>query len=786
MIKTFRPRRWICPTCVCRQRRVQGNLANLAAPAPSEDARLPPASYTATGWHRDDKNLRRIFDSQPFWQEFSQRRRAELSARPVGLFTNKYLTHPGGFQEFAAVTLQRAKKIVAKVLAASTIREYKAIVRDLDRLSDLLCRVIDLADFVRATHPDHEIQATATKAYGLMFEYMNVLNTTRGLNEQLKRAAADPEVWSSWSEEEKVVAQILIKDFSKSAIDLPPAERQKFVDLSNDISQLGSSFVDSMAPEKEYLVLESSRLSGMDPVLVKKMIKWGKVNLPTVGAPASLALRTVHDPEVRREIYMANRTVAPGQIQRLEGMLKRRAELAKLSGYGSFAEMALTDKMARSPRSVDKFLDALSRDNATRVQQELSELLKLKHEDSTNGNGLGQLNPWDRDYYISRLLSRSRSRNRTPDFLSAYFSIGTVIQGLSRLFTRLYGIRFVPRETSPGETWNDDVRRLDVVDESDGHIAVVYCDLFERAGKNPNPAHFTLRCSRLIPASEIAEVARETGSLATAEDAVNDGMAAARNPHTGELYQLPTIALICDFSRNATHSRPTLLNFRDVQTLFHEMGHAVHSMLGRTSLQNVSGTRCATDFAELPSVLMEHFASAPEVLGLFSRHWETDQPLPYQMVKEKLALDRRFAGTETEHQILLARLDQAYHSALPSSPDFNSTTTYHGILSPPNSSLQEPKGTTWQGFFGHLFGYGAAYYSYLFDRAIAGKVWKDVFGEGRESLSAERGGRFRDEVLRWGGGRDSWACVAGVLKDERLVEGGVAAMEEVGRWGVRD
>ncbi|KAI9868694.1 MAG: Mitochondrial intermediate peptidase [Trichoglossum hirsutum] len=786
MIKAFRPRRWICPTCVYRQRRIQRGLVNAAAPSPSEDVRLPLASYAAPESSRDDQILRQIFDSQPFWHEFSQRHSARLSPRPAGLFRNKYLTHPEGFQEFAAVTLQKAQKIVAKVLEASTIEEYGSMVRDLDRLSDLLCRVIDLADFVRVTHPDRKIQAAATKAYGLMFEYMNVLNTTTGLNEQLKRATANPEVWGSWSEEEKVVAQILMRDFSKSAIDLPPAERRKFVDLSSDISLLGSSFVDNMAPEKDYLTFESSRLKGMDPVLVGRLTKWGKVRLPAVGPPAGLALRTVHDAGVRREIYIANRTAARSQVQKLEGMIRRRAELAKLSGYGSFAEMALTDKMAKSPESVNKFLHALSRDNAVRVQQELSELLRLKREVSANCSASSQLNPWDRDYFISSLLTRSRSKTRAPDFLSAYFSLGIVMQGLSRLFTRLYGIRFVPRETSPGETWNDDVRRLDIVDESDGHIAVVYCDLFERAGKNPNPAHFTLRCSRLISALEIAETAHETGSLAAAEDAVNDGMAANRDPHTNELYQLPTIALICDFPRNASQDRPTLLSFRDVQTLFHEMGHAVHSILGRTSFQNVSGTRCATDFAELPSVLMEHFVSAPEVLGLFARHWETDHPLPYQMVKEKLSLDRRFAGTETEHQILLALLDQAYHSTLPLSPDFNSTHIYHSTFTPPTASLQEPKGTAWQGFFGHLFGYGATYYSYLFDRAIAGRVWKKVFGEGRESLSVERGGKFREEVLRWGGGRDGWACVAGVLGDGRLKEGGGRAMEEVGRWGVRE
>src|SRR5690606_14553276 len=103
----------------------------------------------------------------------------------------------------------------------------------------------------------------------------------------------------------------------------------------------------------------------------------------------------------------------------------------------------------------------------------------------------------------------------------------------------------------------------------------------------------------------------------------------------GSIYQLPTITLICDFSRGA-YSRPTLLTFREVQTLFHEMGHALHSIVGRTELHNVAGTRCATDFAELPSVLMEYFAKDPQVLALYARHYETDERLPIQLLEENL------------------------------------------------------------------------------------------------------------------------------------------------------
>lgn len=338
------------------------------------------------------------------------------------------------------------------------------------------------------------------------------------------------------------------------------------------------------------------------------------------------------------------------------------------------------------------------------------------------------------------------------------------------MFSHLYGIRFIPSPPSPGETWNPDVRRLDVVCETTGHIAVVYCDLFSRPDKAPNPAHFTLRCSRRISAAEEAQ-AHAMG------EAADDGMASARRPDTGELYQLPTIALICDFASST--GGKTLLSFREVQTLFHEMGHAVHSMLGRTDLHNVAGTRCATDWAELPSVLMEHFAASPEVLALFARHHETDAPLPPQLLQERVKTDTLLEASETRAQILLAVLDQAYHSPLPGDTNFSSTTVYRAVDA--EYGLVPGEETSWQGFFGHLFGYGATYYAYLFDRAIAAQVWQEVFR--KNPISRRAGEKFRSDVLEWGGARGGWRCLARLMRRPELEDGGRESMREVGRWG---
>lgn len=772
----------------CLYARIATRRFQIFAPAVPA-ARSPPlvGHSPISSKKHDDWLLRNIFDSPQVWHDFLQRTHGNVGLRK-GLFQNRYLTQPSGFHDFTRDTLQKCSRIVTKVLAASSTEEYTSLPQVMDRLSDSLCRVLDIAEFVRSTHPSQSFQQAANETFVALFEYMNVLNTTPGLNTQLRKALESPEIASAWGEEEKIVARNLLKDFDKSAIHLPREQRVKFVQLSSQISRHGMLFLQNMGPARSTLKFSIKRMKGMNPILLSQ-IKDGRSNavISTLSPEASAALRTVEDEGVRKGIYIAGRTAHPHQIHTLETFLQLRAEVANLSGYQSYAEMNLFDKMAKSPEAVKSFLTTLSANNSLLIKQELDEMVKLKSQSAPVGDRVVELSAWDREFYRSRLATLQRSKSRKPDFVSAYFSLGTVIQGLSRLFNRLYGVYFLPHETAPGETWNADVRRLDVLDENEGHIAVLYCDLFARQGKSPNPTHFTLRCSRRITDVEISESAALFPDLDPAS-AANDGMATSLSPTDGILRQIPTIAIICDFQTPKDPSKPTLLSFREVQTLFHEMGHAIHSILGRTNLHVVSGTRCATDFAELPSVLMEHFASDPHVLQLFARHWETDKPLPYEMIAEQLAIDRSGQGADTEAQIQFALLDQAYHS-IPhdSSSDLNSTNIFHSISSQ-YSSIPEPPKTTPQAFFGHLVEYGGTYYSYLFDRCIAGKIWKDVFqsGKGGAAVNREHGQRFREEVLKWGGSRDGWSCVAGVLGNEKLSEGGPEAMAEVGRWGVRD
>ncbi|KEY67611.1 hypothetical protein S7711_07808 [Stachybotrys chartarum IBT 7711] len=785
MISSRGPRLWVCTRCVRRvtKPRQHRRWESTTASAAGNPHPFSPVQHATSGRH-DDAVLRKLFDSP------GRSLPALFQKKSQGLFRNRYLTSPQGFELFAQKNLEKATRIVKKVLGASTVDEYRAIVRDMDRLSDMLCRVLDLCDFVRMAHPSPQFQHAASVAWSMVYQYMNQLNTMVGLSDQLHKAMSIPEVTAAWSEEESTVAELLKLDFTKSAVKLPQWSRDKFVELSSQISETGSKFVQGMAPETSTITLPSHRFYGLYPSLAAALKFRNKLSIPTIGSEAAAALQSVYDEETRKEIYVAGHQASRATIRHLESMLKLRAELARLAGFQSHGHMALKDRMmAKSPASVMEFLLALREHNTPIIQEELRELTDKKRERLSVSDV--QLRPWDKDFYMEKIRADIRSRVRQEDQLAAFFSVGTVMQGLSRLFDRLYGIRFVPRESTPGETWHPDVKRLDVVSDQGGTVAVLYCDLFYRAGKSPNPAHFTIRCSRQILSSEIAEAGADAEapgmpSFDSLESAANDGM--ETHVRDGTLYQLPTIALICDFPKNDNAREPAFLSFNSVETLFHEMGHAIHSILARTAFQNVSGTRCATDFAELPSTLMEHFAADPSVLSLFARHWKTDTPLPYSMVAERILLSKRFEGMDTEHQILLAMVDQAYHSPGVGDASFDSTRVFHDIHERFAHGPKDPPETCWQGFFGHLHSYGSTYYSYLFDRVLAERVWRVVFraGDAGAAVSRENGERLKENLLKWGGGRDPWVCLAETLQDERLAPGDEKSMALVGSWGIKD
>ncbi|TXT07151.1 hypothetical protein VHUM_03321 [Vanrija humicola] len=752
--------------------------ATFAKPVP-----VAPVSSAAAA----DSDVRELFDT-PY---------APGTAAPSGLFGYPVLTSPEALEPLTYRTLVHARAIVDRIARAQddpTGRELRLVVKNLDRLSDLLCGVIDMCELVRNAHPSPEWVAAADETYEALCSYMNELNTSRGLFDALVATLAAPHD-PPLSHAERQVALTFLRDFEKSGIDLAPDVRARFVELSDSLMTLGRRFLSAATtgpnPSPPIEIPDPERLlDSLGPQFYNTLKRsWRGAALVTPGSwEAQMIARYARDGEARRLVYVGNSRADPERVGVLEEMLAQRAELAGVLGKKNWAEVALVDKMAKTPENVQGFLESLAEHHRATALSDVAMLQAIKSASITGIEVSGdpektKLQPlyaWDRDIYTERYISSLAPASLEP--LAPFFSTGTVMRGLSRLFSRLYGISFRPAPVAPGEVWHPSVRRLDVVDESEGVIGVIYCDLFSREGKPASgAAHYTVRCSRRVDDDDL----RGDGLVDGWDASFGPGLETAGDAIPGRegRYQLPIVVLTTDFG-SVERDRPALLGWHEVETLFHEMGHAMHSMIGRTEYHNVSGTRCATDFVELPSILMEHFVSSPEVLSLFAEHYATGAPLPMELLAAHRRLQQSLAALETHGQIVMAMLDQQYHSLAPGGAV--DSTAVHNALQNRVGVVPAVEGTAWQTQFGHLQGYGATYYSYLFDRAIAGKVFETLFAA--DPLSRDGGDVLKTKLLKWGGGRDPWEMVGDVVggeEGEAVAKGDERAMGLVGGWYIK-
>ncbi|TFK30896.1 mitochondrial intermediate peptidase [Coprinopsis marcescibilis] len=718
----------------------------------------------------DDKALVALFD-QPSLSS------SRSTFSHTGLFGHPSLTHPRSLVSLAESTLVRAQLLTNRILeAGNSQHELSQVVKNLDRLSDMLCGVIDLAELVRNAHPDRLWIEAANHAYETLCEFMNVLNTHTGLYTVLKTVLSDPTIFNSLNTEARQTALIFWHDFEKSAINLPPAQRNKFVSLSSDILVLGRQFLENANTARPPTSIKASDLAGLKDkgmgVRLKLQAHFTQRDLQVYpgSLQAQMIMRSAPNEEPRRRIYLAANSSTPDQIETLEALLRKRGELAQLVGSESFAHMSLDDKMAKNPDNVNNFLDALidhTRPTARNALRTLAQRKQAHH-------GLDSppvIQAWDRDFYCPPDLP-------APPVPLPPLTLGTVFMGLSRLFRHLYGVSLRPVESASGELWHTDVQKLEVVDEEHGIIGWIYADLFARRGKPGGAAHYTVRCSRRTDEDDEANDGMLEGAeLQIRESQDFEAVKRHRLPNQDGVFQLPLVVLLCEFARPTLSKGPTVLEWYEVQTLFHEMGHAMHSMLGRTEYQNVSGTRCATDFVELPSILMEHFLKSPAVLSLF----EADETSKLRQIGNHH--NDPCHAIDTYSQIMLAVVDQIYHSSTVLNRSFDSTEEFSRLHNT-RGLIPHVPGTSFQTQFGHLFGYGATYYSYLFDRAIASRVWSKVFSQ--NPLDRELGEKYKREVLKWGGARDPWEMVSTLLHAPELQAGDAEAMREVGRWRIED
>lgn len=637
----------------------------------------------------------------------------------TGLFGIDQLQGPEGFHILRDDSLDRANRLVREIVKSP--QSSQNVVGLFDELSNTLCKVADLAEFIRVAHPQPRFRATAEQASVAVSSLVEQLNTDRRLYNSLKKSKFNDEL-------DDHVAKLFLFDFEQCGIHLDDEKRRLVLQLNESILKLGSIFA---ANANQSRLVTTSQL----PENIRHLFTSNSGKTIISGLHADSDNELVRETAYR--IYLQ-----PDEIQDdiLTNLLRCRLKLAQLCGFKSYAQRAVKGSIARSPEIVKDFLDILNdriRDLADKDYKQMLELKQNEKQLVSNKLEPVRLNAWDVPYYSANY--KRGIYNESVLESMPYFSVGVCMDGLNMIFNKLYGVKMQVDTCKSGELWHNDVIKLSIIDEeSNEKLGYIYCDLFERPMKQHQDCHHTIQGGCHL----------------------RDGS-----------YQLPIVVLMLSLP-DSNDNNPTLLSPSMVDNLFHEMGHAMHSMMARTKYQHITGTRCSTDLAEVPSILMEFFASDPRVVSQFARHHSSGERMPEELMRRWIKSKKVFTASETQLQVFYAALDQAYHgeNLFPENDaDYHDnstklTTSTTDILARIQSqyySIPYVEGTAWQLRFSHLVGYGAKYYSYLVSRAVASAIWSKLFAS--DPLSRSAGQVYRREVLAPGGGRPAQKIAEDVL-----------------------
>lgn len=632
----------------------------------------------------------------------------------TGLYGCSHLKTPKGFQRIVDEAIERSNELVGYI---SQMPSSAEIINAMDEISNTVCQVVDSAELCRHTHPDREFVDEAVKASMRINKYLHYLNTNLTLYDAVLKADQDPTLTS---EEAKRVARDLRVDFEKGGIHLSAEKKDRVSQLNVEIAKCCAQYNENIAKEPGHVdVYPASRIPKNLHHLVKPVNRSTSAGsrvkgfrIVTEPSTVSAVLQWTSDDEVRKMIYIQSNSVPRANLGVLDNLIAARHEIAQIMGYKSYADYALHSNMASSPDVVSSFLVELSKMVQPKAVEEFKSIHDFKRE--KNGQQDIELEPWDEAYFTRSM--KSSAYNLDFSVVASYFSLSQCIEGLKLLVESLFGVKFLNIPLTPGESWHPDVMKMALHHPNEGDLGYIYLDLNSRRGKYPGCAHFAIRGGRRLSKTE---------------------------------YQLPVIALVCNFSK-PPNSATVRLNHSDVDTLFHEFGHALHSLLSRTDYQHFSGTRVAFDMAETPSNLFEYYAWDYRVLKKFARHYSTGDIIPEKLVESMQGARKMFAAMELQQQIFYAMADQALYGDQTLSPI--DTTLIVADLRKQHTNWKHVEGTHWQTRFSHLLYYGAGYYSYLYAKCFASTIWERVCKD--DPLSLETGSAIRTKLLQHGGAKD--------------------------------
>ncbi|MCQ4270508.1 oligopeptidase A [Pseudomonas kuykendallii] len=611
---------------------------------------------------------------------------------------------------------------IAALLDTPSAPSWSSLVLALDELGARLGQAWSPVSHLNAVCNSAELRSAYEACLPKLSEYYTEMGQNRALFQAYEALANSPEA-AGFDVAQKTILEHTLRDFRLSGIDLPPAEQKRYGEIQMKLSELTSTFSNQLLDATQAWtkqIDDEAQLAGLTDSAKAQMKQAAEAKgvegwLISLEFPSYYAVMTYADDRaLREEVYTAYCTRASDQGPNagqndngplMEQILDLRQELARLLGFGSYAELSLASKMAESTDQVLSFLRDLGVRGKPFAEQDLAELKAFAAE-----QGLHDLQSWDVGYYSEKL--REQRYSISQEILRAYFPIDKVLSGLFVIVERLYGIQIA--ELKGFDSWHPDVRLFEIRENGE-HVGRFFFDLYARANKRGG--------------------------------AWMDGARDKRRTAGGELIS-PVANLVCNFTP-AVGGKPALLTHDEVTTLFHEFGHGLHHLLTRVEHAGVSGINgVAWDAVELPSQFMENWCWEPEGLALISGHYQTGEALPQALLDKMLAAKNFQSGLMMVRQIEFSLFDFELHAT---HGDGRSVLEVLEGIRDEVSVLRPPAFNRFANSFAHIFagGYAAGYYSYKWAEVLSADAFSRFEEEG--VFNGETGRAFREAILARGG-----------------------------------
>lgn len=601
---------------------------------------------------------------------------------------------------------------------------FENTIAAMQRSGEMLSRAVSVFYNLNSAETSPQMQQLAQRISPMLSAHSSDVMFDKALFDRIDYVYRNQEKENLTGEQKKVLRDTW-KAYAEGGAKLSPEDQEKLRRVDMELGELSLKFQQNVLNETNAFslnVTDEKRLAGLpksalDAAAEEAASRGEKGWTFTLKAPSYQAVtKYAADRNLRKELYMAYNSRAVkgnGNDNRkvVDRIVELRRQRARLLGYDSYAAMALDDRMAKKPETVDAFLSELLEKALPAAKADV----KMVADFAKKKDGLSRLQAWDHSYYANLLKEAEYSFN--DELLKPYFKLENVIDGVFYVANKLYGLTF--EEVYDIPKYHPDVRTYVVRDAGGKFKAIFYGDYFPRDGK------------------------RDGAWMNSIKD---------QNRIFGD-NQAPHIINVCNLTK-PTADAPSLLTFYEVTTIFHEFGHALHGMLSDVTYPSVSGTSVPRDFVELPSHIMENWAKQPEVLRVFARHYQTGEVIPQEYIDALMRSVNFMEGYATVRQLSFGILDMAWHGK---AADAYISDKKHDLIKFERNAIKATQlypvvdGTALSTSFGHLFsgGYAAGYYSYKWSEMHDADAF-EYFKE-KGILSREAGKHFEKEILSKGG-----------------------------------